>query len=244
MASTHPTPDAIRKIVEEVLRRLAKQPLAPPVSPRPLHPDAVHLTDKVVTLHVLEKLPSGTQLVAVWPHAIITPSARDFAKEAGILIQRNQSKHTSAAARLFVIAHADCHADAARRCSAIARAVAGSQQLPASGLTDIITAMATHASHDGARAVLLTGRPATAVVLANRSYSLRAASAHDAGALLLAAKDCVANLLIVDPKHFSIGSLERICIDFVNRDFGPVPAELSIQNDSTDKPCACSGHAH
>ena len=139
-----------------------------------------------------------------------------------------------------MIGRADCAADVSGRCAAIARGVPGSQQLPATGLTDAIDAFALHVSRDGARAILLTGRPAVAVVLANRSASLRAATARDAATLLAAATECAANLLVVNPKDFSAGSLERVCVDFARRDLGPSPAELQ----SAATPCACQSHSH
>jgi len=195
------------------------------------------MSEKVVTLQMLEKLPTGTRSIALIDKAILTPSARDYARDAGIEILRRQPGSATSAARLFVIAHAECPGDAAGRCAAIARSVPGSQQLPASGLVDLIAAMAMHAARDGARAVLLTSRPALAVILANRSTSLRAVTSRDVQSLVAAAAQCSANLLVANPQDFSLGNLQRVCLDFVKRDPGTVPLELTAP-----KPCACSGH--
>jgi hypothetical protein len=88
--------------------------------------------------------------------------------------------------------------------------------------------------------VLLAGRPAVAVALANRSAGVRAVTARDAAGLLAAAAECSANLLVVDPKAFSSVSLDRVCSDFARRDFAPPPAELA----AAPTPCACTTHAH
>lgn len=239
----------VSRIVAEVLARLQSgaetpRPAAaarPSTYGQPQQAIGVAIPDKVLTLALLEKLPAGTRQINVVAGAVVTPSAREFARDTGIEIVRTAGAGgTTASPRPLVIGRADCAADVSGRCAAIARAVPGSQQLPATGLTDAIDAFALHVSRDGGRAILLTGRPAVAVVLANRSASLRAATARDAATLLAAASECAANLLVVNPKDFSAGSLERVCVDFARRDLGPSPAELQ----SAATPCACQSHSH
>ncbi|MCX7412707.1 MAG: hypothetical protein NTW36_04600 [Planctomycetia bacterium] len=240
----------VSRIVAEVLARLQSgaetpRPAAaarPSTYGRPQQAAGVAIPDKVLTLALLEKLPAGTRQINVVAGAVVTPSAREFARDTGIEIVRTAGAGagTNASPRPLVIGRADCAADVSGRCAAIARGVPGSQQLPATGLADAIDAFALHVSRDGARAILLTGRPAVAVVLANRSASLRAATARDAATLLAAATECAANLLVVNPKDFSAGSLERVCVDFARRDLGPSPAELQ----SAATPCACQSHSH
>lgn len=240
-------PDTIRRLVAEVIARItagaAATALPAPTSPAVPPPTAngVVLADKVVTLAVLERLPAGTARVVVGTTAVVTPSAREHAHDAGIEIVRGSAMSAGPAApRPFVVAHAECGSDAAGRCATLVRSIPAAQQLPATGLADVVAAIATHAARDGARAILLAGRPAVAVVLANRSSGLRAVTARDAAALLAAAAECGANLLVVDPKAFSAGSLGRVCGDFSRRDLGPAPAELA----AAPSPCACKTHTH
>ena len=88
---------AIERLVAEVVRRIrsqAPQATAPVAGPRPTTgaaqapvstaTAAVTLTERVVTQAILERLPAGTQRVALVANAVITPSARDHAREAGI----------------------------------------------------------------------------------------------------------------------------------------------------------------
>ena len=90
--------------------------------------------------------------------AVITPSAADRARERGITIVRGSASAAApAVARPFLIAQAACPSQESARAAAIARAVPGAQQFPASGLADVITALADHASRDAARGILLTG---------------------------------------------------------------------------------------
>lgn len=241
-------PETIRRLVAEVIARLAAASPAAPAAPaatsasgRPQTQAGVTVADKVVTLAALERLPAGTARVVVGATAVVTPSAREHARDAGIEIVRGQATPASVApARPFIIAHAECGGDAAARCAALTRSIPAAQQLPATGLADVVAAIATHASRDGARSILLAGRPAVAVVLANRSAGLRAVTARDAAGLLAAAAECSANLLVVDPKAFSTVALDRVCGDFSRRDLGAAPAELA----ASPQPCACTTHAH
>jgi len=248
-----PTPDraTIERLVAEVIRRLGADarpvpatPAAPTVSqygaPTAAAAAGATLTDRVITLAALERLPAGTRRVVIEARAVVTPSARDYARDSGIALDRGTPAVAQpAAAQPFLVATAACAADPALKAAAIARAVPGAQRLPASGLADVIAALATHASRDAARGILLTSRPALALILANRSASLRAVTGRDAAALAAAAADCQANLIVVDPASFT-GALDRLCTDFATRGSGPVPAELA----AAPAGCGCKTHSH
>lgn len=243
----HHDPETIRRLVAEVIARVTSQAPVPPAPPaassygQPQTASGAVVTDKVVTLAILERLPAGTARVIVGATAVVTPSAREHARDAGIeIVRSNASPASPVAHRPFIVAHAECGGDAAGRCAALVRSLPAAQQLPATGLADVVAALATHASRDGARAILLSGRPAVAVILANRSTGLRAVTARDAAGLLAAAAECSANLIVIDPRTFSGVSLDRVCGDFARRDLGPAPAELI----ATPTPCACKTHAH
>jgi hypothetical protein len=263
MTSFNATPtldrDTVQRLVAEVIRRIQAEarPAAPKAaSPAPAAPTSagsssgapeakshgLAVADKVITLALLERLPVGTKHVVIEAKAVVTPLARDYAKEAAITIVRGGGSPADASAappRPFLIAHAQCKADPAAKAAAIARAVPAAQHLPPSGLADVITTLATHASRDAARGILLTSRPSVATILANRSASLRAVTGRDATQLVAVAADCQANLLIVDPAAFA-GGLERLCADFATRPAGPLPSELT----STPAGCGCKTHSH
>jgi hypothetical protein len=252
MANTEQTSDAVRRIVEEVLRRIAAQ--AGP-SPRPAAPAAaaasasaagstVVLGERVITLDMLVRLPAGTRQLTVAARAVVTPSARDHAREIGLAIVTAAAPAfaTAAPARPLAIAHADCGGDATRRCAAIARAVPAAQQLPPSGLADVVAALAAHAARDGGRSVLLTGRPAVATILANRHPGVRAVAVRDAAGAARAAAECSANLLVVNPADFT-GGMERAAADFATRDRTAIPPELATAAPAAT-PCSCNTHSH
>jgi len=232
--------DTVARLVAEVIRRIEAEARPLPAARPAAQAPTLAIADRVVTLHVLERLPAGTRRVTVDSKAVITPSARDHAKEAGITIDRGAASGSSggvATPRPFFIAFAQCKADPSAKTAAIVRAVPAAQHLPASGLPDLIASLALHASRDAANGILLTSRPAVAVILANRSASLRAVTGRDAASLSAAAADCQANLLIVDPAAFA-GSLERLCVEFATRPTGTIPSELA----SAPAGCGCKTH--
>lgn len=249
MSTPHTAPQidaaAIQALVAEVVRRIRTAGAAAPATATApaaavAAPAAVtRLTDRVITVASFDRIPAGAREVAIDAKAVVTPAAVDRARERGIVLTRHAAQ-AALPQRPFVIAQAACRGDVAARTSAIARAIPGASQLPSSGLADVVAALASHASRDAARGVLLTGTPAVAVVLANRSASLRAVTARDATTLVSAAADTAANLLVVDPAAFSGGSLERICVDFHRAPHGAVPAELTAAPPG----CGCKTHTH
>lgn len=243
-------PEIVRQLVAEVVARIQKQPSAAPAAVpstsashgQPRQVAGVTITDAVITLAAVERLPGGTRRAMIAAKAVVTPSAREHARDRGIeLLRVSATAGVSSTARPFLVAHADCSTDATHRCATIARSVPGAQQVPPTGLGDVVAALAAHASRDGGRAVLLCGRPAVAVTLANRSTGVRAVTAHDPASLLHAISECGANVIVVDPKAFPAGSLDRVCSDFATRDLPSPPAELL---GPMPTPCSCKNHAH
>jgi pyruvate/2-oxoglutarate dehydrogenase complex dihydrolipoamide acyltransferase (E2) component len=239
-----PSADAIRAIVEEVVRRIRADAAGRAGAPSPAAaaPAAAPagIPDKVITLDLVERLPQGTSRLTVSRAAVITPSARDRARERGIAIERAAGGGIDApAARPLVVAHADAGPDAAGRTAEIVRAIPHASRLPATGLGDVVNALALHASRDGARGILLTSKPASAVILANRSASLRAVAGRDAAGLLAAATECGANLLVVNPRDLSTTSVGRLATEFVAREL-TVPADLA----TVPAGCGCKSHPH
>jgi len=252
LPSQPPTEAEIRALVAEVMSRLrAVSPGAAPAlsSPPPRAsvvspaaagvPPAIPLAEQVITLTVVDRLPAGTARVAIGPRSVVTPSARERLADLGIAIDRGSPAGSAPApARPFVVARVECPGDTAATAARVARAVPGAQQLPATGMADVIAALSVQASRDGARSLLLTGRPATVTILANRSRSLRAVTGRDVPGLLAAATETAANLIVVNPKDLSAGSLERLAVEFTRRAEAPLPPELA----SVAEGCGCKGH--
>ena len=270
------TPDQVARIVREVLRRIhadlrpagatstvAPAALALPAAKAPAAaPFAAvgvfQLAEKLVTATSLAAIPAGTKTVMLRHDALVTPSGRDAARAAGCTLLRT-AKGAQAplgaapASRPFFVAAAECPGDVAGRTANLVRALPVAQQLPSTGLADVVASLGLHLTRDGGRGILLAGRPHVAVALANRSPGVRAVAARDTTALLAAAQECAANLLVIAPRDFSASSLERIGVTFATRDPWPAPAELAppaaagcaCGGPKPDAPaCSCSTHHH
>ena len=268
------TPDQIAAIVREVLRRIRAdlRPLGalPPAAPAALAltaamapaagpstaAGAFALAEKLVSAASLATIPAGTKIVMLRHDALITPSGRDAARAAGWTLVRGgkgaqATLGAAPAGRPFFIAAAECPGDSATRTAGLVRMLPGAQQLPATGLVDVVSSLGLHLARDGGRGILLAGRPHVAVALANRSHGVRAVTARDTTTLLAAAQECAANLLVIAPRDFSASSLERIGVTLAGRDPGPAPAELAPPaaagcpcGGPQPEACSCSTHHH
>ena len=268
------TPDQIAAIVREVLRRI-RADLRPQVALPPAAsaasalaaatasaagPSAMagtfQLAEKIVTAASLATIPAGTKTILLRHDALITPSGRDAARAAGCTLVRGAkggqvTPGAVPAGRPFFVAAAECPGDSAARTAGLVRALPGAQQLPATGLVDVVSSLGLHLTRDGGRGILLAGRPHVAVALANRSPGVRAVTARDTTTLLAAAQECAANLLVIAPRDFSASSLERIGVTLAGRDPGPAPAELAPPaaagcpcGGPQPEACSCSTHHH
>lgn len=259
------TPDDVAGIVREVLRRLAAAPAAParpaarvpapqptpqPAPPSP--PSGFAIGEKVVSAATLAAVPPGTRSVRLRADAVVTPSARDAAREAGYELVRGPAGGAAVAAPAafpFVVATADAGAEAQARAAAISRAVPLARRLPATGLADVAATLALDLPRDGGRALVLAGRPHAAVALANRAPGIRAVTARDTATLLAAAAECAANLVVVAPRDFSAVALERVAVALATRPAGAPPAELAPPDacpcgGPATAACACTSHPH
>lgn len=257
------TPDDVSRIVRAVLARVreaqapARSPAptpAPTGQASPARDTGFALGEKVVTAAVLARVPAGARRVSLRHDAVITPSARDLARETGLELARVQQGTKAAAppARPFVIGTAECPGDALARAATVVRSVPGATRIPATGLADVVAALALSVSRDGARGLLLVGRPHAAAALANRSPGVRAVTARDSATLLAAIGECAANVVVVHPRDFSATSLDRVAVALATAGTA-VPAELAASpgpaggcgcGGATPAACACTSHTH
>lgn len=200
------------------------------------------LSGGVISLAMVAKLPAGARRVTIETRAVVTPSAREYAGDKGIVLERRAAggaRGVDGPGRVpFIVAHAECRGDGAARAAGIVRAIPGGSQLPASGLAEFVEAFALHAARDGARGVLLTGRPVVATVLANRSAAVRAVTGREPAGLADAAAECHANLLVLDPARFPAAAAIRLAKDLATRPPGDTPAPLTARPAG----CSCKGH--
>ena len=181
----------------------------------------------------------GTKVVHVERKAVITPSARDLARDRGIeLVPTKPDTRQPAGSHLF-LAQAECTTDVSAAVSTIRRAVSTSQQLPSSGLATTLESLAEHAGRDAGRCILLTENTAVACVAANRFPAVRAILGSDAATVADSITRCDANLVILNPRQFSNASLGQIAKNLTTRT-GKPPEILSVaQTVTSHGNCSC-----
>jgi hypothetical protein len=91
----------VEQIVQEVIRRLLAMQAQGPMGTVPASqgmaakPAAVAksftVSDKLITVATLDRLPAGTTEVTLAARAVVTPLARDEARDRGIRLNRNPS---------------------------------------------------------------------------------------------------------------------------------------------------------
>ena len=91
MSSSPSLDDFIERIVREVIRRLQAMDAKKPEAPKPAAAPVVEglvLSDRLITAATILGVPKGTTKVVIASRAILTPLARDEARDRGIKIDR------------------------------------------------------------------------------------------------------------------------------------------------------------
>jgi len=242
----------VASIAAEVLQRLsagraspeAAQPSAAPAvsvaSPAPPPASGPTLTDKVIVLATVMKLPRDAGTVTVRRDAVITPSALEWLRDQGMQVHRGAaasgSAQAAATAPTFLVAACDLPGRSAALAAAVVRAVPNSQQLPSAGLKSHVAAFAEAATRSGSRGLLLSPRPAAAALIANRTRAVRAIAATSVREALTLAEECRATLVVVDPARFAAGGLQRLAMEFAKQTQQALPDDLA----EASRPCSCS----
>lgn len=218
----------VARLVTEVINRIRQQNApnqhtgpSPGMATQPNPGSTVRITDRVIGADTIARLPANTSQLKLPHRVVVTPSARDAARERGISLVPETEPATVASSRLLVIARVECRTDVSSLAATISRAVPASQQLPAAGLTSVLASLADHVGRNAARGLLLTDNAAVACVAANRHQAIRAVTANDVASLETASAACAANLIIVEPERFPSRILERIATALTVRESTP-----------------------
>ena len=230
----------IARLVTEVLRRVRVEADERQTENSRIPPAAVTtVSDRVIAAETIVKLAPGTKVVHVARKAVITPSARDLARDRGIeLVHTKHHTRQPLGSHLF-LAQAECTADVSTYVSTIRRAVSTSQQLPSTGLATTLESLAEHAGRDAGRCILLTENTAVACVAANRFPAVRAILGSDIATVSDSIARCDANLVILNPRQFSAASMGQIAKNLTTQT-GKPPEILSVaQTVTSHNNCSC-----
>jgi ATP-dependent Clp protease ATP-binding subunit ClpA len=220
--------EQIDRIVREVVRRLNGAP--PPsatngglVPPAPA--EQLDLSERVVTLAVIDGRLAGLRRVRVRPEAVITPAVHEALRDAKIELERQcPAAITTTAARL-TLAVVDTNYDVSPLARLVAAAGVDVQQLARTGLTQVSDELGLAVARSGSLGAMICRQPAAAACLLNRRRGVRAAEAHHLKAVEQALESLGANALVIDPVGKSTHEIKRM-IELLCRDRKPCPAEL------------------
>ena len=231
----------IARLVTEVLRRIHAETESPQTQKsQSTSPQATTtVSDRVIAAETIIKLAPGTKVAYFEHKAVITPSARDLARDRGIEFIAAKTDTTQKSDPQLFIAQAECATDVSAIAATIRRAVSTSQQLPSAGLAPTLKSLAEHASRDAARCILLTENTAVACVAANRFPPIRAVLGSDPPAVTDAIVRCAANLVILDPHQFSTASLTHIAKQLTAQTGQPPEILAMAHADKGHTDCSC-----
>lgn len=187
-------------VVRAVMARLGGSSLRAPAAVAKTH--ELTLLGRLVTEDDLIGQLRDEKVVCIAAGTVLTPSARDYLKSRGIVIQRSA---TSAAARAkaptvrLVLGVAESKFEPSGIVTQLKRDGIQIEQVARVGLTGVVDDLAERVSKGGDRGLLFTSRPAAAACLANRSRGVRAATARDADEVRQIVKELNANLLVMNP---------------------------------------------
>ncbi len=214
--------EQIERIVQAVLQRLGETPVAgKSVSSADAQAaQGVTLSERVITVASLEKL-NGAKVVNVAEKAIVTPAAKDFLRDQGIMLQRttagsksgvNPAQSGSAAISLVSFA-CDTAVETGTLIEQLARAgvVAACHGDWSGGISELIQMLGT--AQNG-KTICFTSQPSLVLCAANRHAALRAAAANCSCCVQEAAGSIGANVLVVKPRGKSQHQLVQLVREF------------------------------
>ncbi len=185
----------------------------------------VELTTRVITLDELNGKLEKAKQITVPPRAVITPAARDELNRRGIAIGYAVVTTTNKTRQTFMWGQADTNYESARLIDALARERIAIEPLAQTGLAHVIDELGDEITKGGKPAVLLTGKPAVALCLANRRRGVRAVMAQSVATTMQAVRAAGANLLVVDPAGRGWFELKCLLGQFIAGAPYPCPAE-------------------
>lgn len=212
--------DRIEKIVRDVLASLAaknSRPAKPSgrstgtgevqshaTSADARQPARLVLSERLISLAVLEGKLDGVAEVSVRRGAVVTPAASDTIREQGIRLTRSQCTDNapSQVGSSLIIGVAACAVQPVAVSRLRQMLGVPIEPLGDEGLVEIVRELSRRIAA-GMKGLLFTTEPAAALCLANRHRGVRAIGGRDAMEVHRSACSVAANLLIVQPEGLS-----------------------------------------
>ncbi len=219
----------IDAVVREVVRRLVLATTASAVAPSSQSSasdvECVSISEKVVTLGLLEGRLTTAKRLLVRRQAIVTPAVRDELKKRSIRLEFVDQKAACPASSQWLLAMDN----AVPTTTSGWETLGAGEQLKSTNrqtLAEFLRELAFRILSERKLGVLISPRPAAAACLANRRPGIRAALGCDARQVSEAMKNLSPNLLVLDSQNKSIFSHKALLAEFLRGGWRECPAEL------------------
>lgn len=172
-----------------------------------------HLTDRVVTLESIARLPTSTRRLAVCRTAVVTPAVRDEVKKRNIEMVRVDSVTNDKASqprsnpKQLLIAKYQTPVSPRDLIHSAQAVGIRTREITEATSPEVLAARLTTSIGCQQVAMVLTGLPHVITCAANRNGSLRAAFVQSTHCVTAAKHTLDANVLVVDPTRWSTSDL-------------------------------------
>ena len=163
------------------------------------HSQTAEMPGHVVTTEQIAQCPAGTS-ICVQANAVVTPAAIDMLRDRKMTLRRSSGEtQDPPRPRLLWMVNTVSTFDLQPLCEALRRQGVSPQTKETRSLIEAIQMAVDHIRTGGSRAVVLTGKTAAAVCMANRADGVRALHAGNVEEVERAFKEIAPNLLVLDP---------------------------------------------
>ena len=217
----------IERIVEEVIRRL-RLVLMNQINPggaaaetsTVVTPGTQQLTDHVITMDSLARVPASTRRLAVCRGAVVTPSVKDELRKRKIELSRvdatpatqstalaTQQNQKPQPTKQLLIANYQPPVSSRELIRALQAAGVGARQVAESMNPEALAATLANSVDCRHVALVMTGAPHVVTCAANRNNALRAAYVQTSHCVSAALQGLDANVVVADPTRWSTRDL-------------------------------------
>jgi hypothetical protein len=217
----------IERVVQEVLRELKLQAVPPataapthaaptpetPPAPVPASDGQVTLSERLVTMSVLEGRLAGLRKLVVGPRSVVTPAVRDELARRNVQLLVGTDRATPDVAkeslRLVLVTHGHRY-DPANLLAAMRKGSLAVEHQAKDCIMATSDLLAAEVAKPDTLGAVLTRHTAAGLCVANRLPGVRAVWGLDPAQVTSVAAAVGANLLVVDPAGGSLFWLKRM----------------------------------
>jgi hypothetical protein len=215
------TPEQFELIVQRVIQQLGTTPAATAPAParesarpapaaEPAAAPGIRIAGHVITQELLAASATGAALVRIAGKAILTPSARDFVRQHGIKIVRDDGSSSGTATIRWQVLVTKSTPQIAAAIDGLPAGIVCDVRLLGAAAEAAAQAISALCRGEAQQVVVFTEQPELVACLANRNDKVRAAAVAEMAAIERVRLHLQANLLALDPATRSVHELKSV----------------------------------